>query len=165
MGQWQPGWQMENGIWRHWYCSLSREGGSWQFFSCILWLTEKNAQTNKNERYVLQNRRRRNLVDKRTCCLKVALANLFVKNVFVSPTFLLPEHKPWCLLLQPCCQHTTAVCFCLVLDVSAHLLWPVYKRLYISQKLLHERLSPITWTLLNKSLQKNPLLWWKDGRR
>lgn len=110
----------------------------WQFFSCILCLTEKNAQRNKNERYVLQNRRMRNLVDKRTCCLKVALASWFVKKVFVNPTFLLPHHKTWCLLIQTCCQHTTAVCFCLFLDVSVHLLWPVCKSLYLSHKFLPE---------------------------
>lgn len=43
----------------------------------------------------------------------------FVKNVFVNPTFLLPQHKPQCLLIQPCCQHTIAVCFQMLVPVKA----------------------------------------------
>lgn len=155
---------MAAGIWGHWYHSLSRQGGSWQFFSCILWVAEKNAQTNKNERYVWQNSVEGTLRTKGHV-LRLHFANSFVKNVFVNHTFLLPQHKSPCLLVQPCCQCATALCFCLFLDVSAHLLWPVCKSFDISQKFLPEWLSPVTWTLLKKSLQKNPLLWWKDDRR
>lgn len=67
---------MVDGIRRHQYHSLSSEGGRWQFSSYILWLTEKITQTNKNDRYVLQNSRGRNLAVKRArVILKVALAN------------------------------------------------------------------------------------------
>lgn len=126
LGVWQPAWQVAGGIWRCWYHSLSSQGSRWQFSSYILWLTETIARTSKTDRYILRNSRGSSLAIKRTLLvLKVVLAHWRMQKGDYRPHLFITIAQTLVLADTAPLPARSTLCFCLVLNVSAHRLWPV----------------------------------------